>query len=96
MNAETPIGPFIRPAVPDDAEGIAKVHVRGWQEAYVGHLPQHVLDRQTRWRGILRPGVVHRLDRQTSGLMVVASQHRSHMPSGERRSHSEVVDPALR
>ena len=60
MNAETPIGPFIRPAVPDDAEGIAKVHVRGWQEAYVGHLPQHVLDRQSvparlrMWQGLLQ------------------------------------------
>jgi ribosomal protein S18 acetylase RimI-like enzyme len=47
MNAETPIGPFVRPAIPDDAEGIAKVHVQGWQEAYAGLLPQAVLDRQT-------------------------------------------------
>ena len=60
MNAETPIGPFIRPAISDDAEGIAKVHVRGWQEAYVGHLPQHVLDRQSvparlrMWQGLLQ------------------------------------------
>ena len=47
MNAQTPVGPFVRPAIPDDAEGIAKVHVKGWQEAYVGQLPQHVLDRQS-------------------------------------------------
>jgi 23S rRNA pseudouridine1911/1915/1917 synthase len=40
---------------------------------------QHHLNQQTTWRGLLRPGVVHRLDRQTSGLMVVAPQHRSHM-----------------
>jgi 23S rRNA pseudouridine1911/1915/1917 synthase len=40
---------------------------------------QHLLNRQTPYPGLLRPGVVHRLDRQTSGLMVVASQHRSHM-----------------
>ena len=38
MNAQTPVGPFVRPAIPDDAEGIAKVHVKGWQEAYVGQL----------------------------------------------------------
>ncbi len=60
MNAETPTGPFVRPAVPDDAEGIAKVHVQGWQEAYVGQLPQQVLDRQSvparlrMWQGLLQ------------------------------------------
>lgn len=47
MNAQTPIGPFVRPAFPEDAEGIAKVHVQGWQEAYAGLLPQDVLDRQS-------------------------------------------------
>ncbi|WP_119300068.1 GNAT family N-acetyltransferase [Dongia deserti] len=60
MNTETPIEPFVRPAIPDDAEGIAKVHVKGWQEAYVGQLPQHVLDRQSvptrlrMWAGLLK------------------------------------------
>src|SRR5512147_705411 len=60
MNIETPTGPFVRPAIPDDAEGIAKVHVKGWQEAYVGQLPQHVLDRQSvparlrMWSGLLQ------------------------------------------
>ena len=60
MNAQTPIGPFVRPAILDDAEGIAKVHVKGWQEAYVGQLPQPVLDRQSvparmrMWSGLLQ------------------------------------------
>ena len=63
MNAQTPLEPFVRPAILDDAEGIAKVHVKGWQEAYVGLLPQHVLDRQSvparlrMWSGLLQePG----------------------------------------
>jgi GNAT superfamily N-acetyltransferase len=47
VNAEIPTEPFIRPAIPDDAEGIAKVHVRCWQEAYAGLLPQATLDRQS-------------------------------------------------
>jgi ribosomal protein S18 acetylase RimI-like enzyme len=47
MNAQPPIGPYVRPARPDDAEGIATVHVKSWQEAYVGMLPQEVLDRQS-------------------------------------------------
>lgn len=60
MNAEIPTEPYVRPAIPDDAEGIAKVHVKGWQHAYVGLLPQHVLDRQSvparmrMWTGLLQ------------------------------------------
>lgn len=47
MNAQTPTEPYVRPAIPDDAESIAKVHVQSWQEAYVGLLPQATLDRQS-------------------------------------------------
>jgi GNAT superfamily N-acetyltransferase len=60
MNAQAPTAPYVRPAIPEDAEGIAKVHVKGWQEAYVGQLPQHVLDRQSiptrmrMWTGLLQ------------------------------------------
>jgi len=39
---------------------------------------QHHLDQRTRWRGLLRPGIVHRLDRQTSGAMVISQQHHAH------------------
>ena len=39
---------------------------------------QFHLDRQTRAKGLLRPGIVHRLDRMTSGVMVLAKEHRSH------------------
>jgi len=34
----------IRVAVPDDARSITEIHVRGWQRAYRGILPQAVLD----------------------------------------------------
>lgn len=49
----------IRRAVPADSEGIADVHVRTWQHAYRGLMPQDVLDgldigeRAERWRRIL-------------------------------------------
>ncbi|MEQ9406386.1 MAG: RluA family pseudouridine synthase [Fuerstiella sp.] len=39
---------------------------------------QRVLDRETRAKGLLRPGLVHRLDRMTSGLMVVTKDHLTH------------------
>lgn len=39
---------------------------------------QAYLDQQTPVRGLLRPGVVHRLDRETSGLLVVAKTYTAH------------------
>ena len=34
----------VRAATPDDALGVARVHVRSWQVAYRGHVPQDYLD----------------------------------------------------
>jgi len=52
--------PFvIRRALPGDAEAIARVHVRSWQEAYVGIIAQETIDamsveaRGRRWSTIL-------------------------------------------
>ena len=39
---------------------------------------QYHLDRQTGLRGILRPGIVHRLDRMTSGVLIVAKNFLAH------------------
>lgn len=39
---------------------------------------QYHLDQRTAWRGLLRPGIVHRLDRQTSGAIVVSQNHHAH------------------
>ena len=39
---------------------------------------QWYFDQQTPRRGLLRPGIVHRLDRMTSGLIVVAKDHLAH------------------
>ncbi|WP_417847787.1 RluA family pseudouridine synthase [Thalassoglobus sp.] len=39
---------------------------------------QHFLDQQTGTKGILRPGMVHRLDRQTSGAIAVALTYNAH------------------
>ncbi|WP_309065587.1 GNAT family N-acetyltransferase [Microbacterium sp.] len=49
----------VRAAVAGDADGIAAVHVRAWQEAYRGLMPQEVLDglsieqRAEGWRRII-------------------------------------------
>jgi RimJ/RimL family protein N-acetyltransferase len=52
----------VRRASPQDARGIAEVHVRTWQAAYRHAFPAEVLDRlsveerETRWRGGLDEG----------------------------------------
>ena len=44
----------------------------------LANVVQHHLDQQTHWRGLLRPGIVHRLDRLTSGVIIVSKEHCSH------------------
>lgn len=49
----------IRPAISDDAEMIAEIHVQAWRETYAGLLPKSLLDglsveqRMTWWRTVL-------------------------------------------
>lgn len=46
----------VRPATLDDVDDVARIHVRSWQHAYRGQLPDAVLDaldigeREARWR----------------------------------------------
>ncbi len=39
---------------------------------------QHYLDQTSAWPGLLKPGIVHRLDMDTSGAVAVAKDHVSH------------------
>lgn len=48
------------------------------------------LDRQTTLRGILRPGIVHRLDRLTSGVMVVAKTFLAHRRLSIQFQNNEI------
>lgn len=55
------------------------VHPTGeYQVNSLANLLQRYIDERTELRGLIRPGIVHRLDRQTSGLMVVALTHLAH------------------
>lgn len=44
----------------------------------VANALQHYLDQQTGVRSLLRPGIVHRLDQFTSGILIVAKEHLAH------------------
>ncbi|RMG32226.1 MAG: RluA family pseudouridine synthase [Planctomycetota bacterium] len=48
------------------------------------------LDRQTRCRSLLRPGIVHRLDRFTSGVVVLTKDHLSHRRIQQQFEHRRV------
>ena len=62
----------------DKPVGLVAHPVGDFQEGTLSNAVQHYLDRQTAAKGLLRPGIVHRLDRMTSGLIVVTKDHLSH------------------
>ncbi len=64
--------------VTDKPVGLVAHPVGDFQEGTLSNAMQHHLDLQTPARGLLRPGIVHRLDRMTSGLIVVAKEHHTH------------------
>jgi len=64
--------------VVDKPAGIVAHPVGEFQSGTLTNLLQHRLDQQTALPGLLRPGIVHRLDRMTSGLMVVTKEHQTH------------------
>ncbi len=64
--------------VVDKPAGLVAHPVGDFQEGTLSNALQSFLDEQTVVRGLLRPGVVHRLDRMTSGLIVTAKEHLSH------------------
>jgi len=64
--------------VVDKPAGIVAHPVGDFQDGTLSNALQFYLDQQTALKGLLRPGVVHRLDRMTSGLIVTAKEHMAH------------------
>ncbi|MBC7967702.1 MAG: RluA family pseudouridine synthase [Fuerstia sp.] len=62
----------------DKPAGLVAHPVGDFQDGTLSNALQHYLDQQTALKGLLRPGVVHRLDRMTSGLIVTAKDHMAH------------------
>ncbi|MBS0264348.1 MAG: RluA family pseudouridine synthase [Planctomycetes bacterium] len=48
-------------------------------------------DKQTQKKGLVRPGIVHRLDRQTSGVMVCTKDHLAHRKLGIHFEEGRVL-----
>lgn len=62
----------------DKPAGLVAHPVGDFQDGTLSNAVQFYLDQQTSLKGLLRPGVVHRLDRMTSGLIVTAKDHMAH------------------
>lgn len=64
---------------------------RSTQETLVDYLMKHCGSQLSKIGGEARPGIVHRLDMETSGLMVVAKDDRTHTLLGKMfESHSII------
>ncbi len=64
--------------VVDKPAGIVAHPTGDFQSGTLANGLQAYLDERTPLPGLVRPGLPHRLDRQTSGLMVIATHHRAH------------------
>lgn len=62
----------------DKPAGMVAHPVGQFQSGTLTNVLQTHLDQQTAAPGLLRAGIVHRLDRMTSGLMVVTKEHHVH------------------
>lgn len=64
--------------VVDKPAGLIAHPTGEYQVNSLANVLQGYMDRRTSVKGLIRPGIVHRLDRQTSGLMVIALNHLAH------------------
>ena len=74
----------------DKPPGVVTHPVAGTQSGTLANRLQAHFDTQTAVRGLLRPGIVHRLDRMTSGLLVVSKHHLAHRRLSIQFQNSQV------
>lgn len=95
------VGMTIREARPDDAPSIAEVHVRSWQAAYRGIIPDELLDgldpeRLTRmWKARLREGRAGDgvlVAQERDGVVAFAGFETTDAPRGTEGEGTRVVD----
>jgi 23S rRNA pseudouridine1911/1915/1917 synthase len=63
----------------------------GHSEATLVHGLLAALDGLSGIGGVMRPGIVHRIDKDTSGLLVVAKHDRAHEALSEALKHHEIT-----
>jgi ribosomal protein S18 acetylase RimI-like enzyme len=95
---------IIRSATPDDARGIAEVHVRSWQAAYQGLLPADFLSglsidrREAMWKKLVAAGrpslLVAELERRVVGFCAFGPCRDEGAGPDEHELEAIYVEPA--
>lgn len=62
-----------------------------WQGTLVNALLSHCRDSLSDINGVIRPGIVHRIDKDTTGLLVVAKNNESHVFLSEQLKDHQIV-----
>jgi GNAT superfamily N-acetyltransferase len=94
----------IRPAKTGDADAIAGVHVRSWQAAYVGVVPQAILDglsverRAAQWRDVIEHDGDERVwvvdeGGQVRGFASIGPARDDDLPPGSGELYAIYLEP---
>lgn len=96
---------LVRPACPEDAPGIAEVHVRAWQGAYRGIMPDAFLDRletpdrAAAWRrrleGPLEIMLVVEIDGRIAGWAMGGHSRDADAGAGTAELYAINLDPGV-
>ncbi len=74
-----------------------------WEGTLVNALLNHCRDSLSDINGVIRPGIVHRIDKDTTGLLVVAKNNEAHLKLSEQlkdhmiqRTYEAIVDGGIK
>jgi GNAT superfamily N-acetyltransferase len=100
----TAITALVREATSADADSIGSVHVRSWQSAYVGVVPQPILDhlsverRASSWHGIIERAGVERVwvveeGGRVRGFASIGPARDEDLPTGSGELYAIYLEP---
>lgn len=71
-------------------EGLVVHPASSYHEPTLVHGLMHQVDTLSSINGVIRPGIVHRIDKDTSGLLVVAKNDKAHQLLSEQLKNHEI------
>lgn len=71
-------------------EGLVVHPASSYHEPTLVHGLMHQVDNLSSINGVIRPGIVHRIDKDTSGLLVVAKNDKAHQLLSEQLKNHEI------
>lgn len=77
-------------AVINKPQGLVVHPANSYKDATLVHGLLHQMDNLSDINGVVRPGIVHRIDKDTSGLLVVAKNDQSHQLLSQMMKEHEV------